>query len=269
MRTLLVIDVMNLCYRAWHALPQLSWQGRPTEVLFGFFRQVEALNQLFLSDCFAFCFEHPKLLRREIFPDYKHKRNHVDRDPQEVRALDALRSQIVELRQELLPRAGFRNVFCQEGYEADDLMAAIARERAYCKESVVLVTSDSDLFQCLAPNIAIYSPHDKKLKSDKWFREKYSISPIQWAIVKAMTGCKTDNVPGIPGVGEITAIKYLRRLLPDDSKAMGNISQSKEIVRRNRQLVELPFRGIEPPQLENESWNPAKWRQACKSIGMR
>ncbi len=271
MKSLLVLDVSNLCHRAWHALPKLSWRGQSTEVIFGFLRTVEHLRNHFATDNFAFCFEHPILFRRDTFPEYKLRRE-KNPDSSEL-PREQLYQQISDLRLKHLPNAGFRNIFCSKGMEADDLMAMIALSRAHIAGlETILVSSDSDLYQCLLnPTVIIYSLHDKKIKTQEWFQKKYGIHPSRWAMVKSLAGCPTDGVPGISGVGEKTALKYVADALPTSSKGFQRIRSTvgRSVLDRNRQLVTLPHRLCPIPNLVDNGWNLSQWREVLNSLGIR
>ena len=267
MKPLLVLDVHYLMHRAFHAAPDLSWQGKLTGAIYGFFKTLGALKDEFSSDRFAFCFEHPHLLRRDIYPDYKRKRRTV-LAPGENRARLHLALQITELRKRLLPRVGLKNVFCEDGYESDDLMAALALD---AKGETILVTSDSDMYQCLRPTVMIYSPQGKTLKTEAWFEKRYGIWPARWAVLKALTGCTGDGVPGIRGVGEVTALRYLQGELAHSSKPFQAITshEGKAIVRRNRRLVELPFSGCPVPRVQADKVDERGWYAICDELGMK
>lgn len=267
MNTWLVLDVHYLCHRAFHTARGLSWQGKPTGVVYGLLRSIQTLKDEFQTDRIAFCFEHPHLFRRDIFPGYKQRR-HRQKSAEEQRSYSELSIQISELRQRYLPKIGFKNIFYERGMEADDLLAAIARN-CLDGERVVLVTADSDLFQCLDKGVAIYSPQKQKLFTKKWFLKHYGFHPRKWAMLKALTGCKGDEVPGIGGVGEATALKYVRGELPADWWAHQAIKDADRIVQRNLQLVQLPFQGCPCPQLQVDKVDLQGWKDVCKILGMR
>lgn len=251
-------------------MKQLEFGGKATGVVFGFLKSISALKDEFQTDRVAFCFEHKRLFRRDLFPDYKSKRRQSTKTPEEKAAYKAMAIQIEQLRTRYLPQIGFKNIFCFEGMESDDIMAAIAEGEA--PNNVILVTADSDLYQCLTPWVSIYSPQKQMLYTDAWFRKEYEINPKQWAVVKAIAGCKSDEVPGVYGVGEVTALKFVRGELPKSSKAWQGIMSKtgKWTVRRNRQLVELPFPGrpilykLQEDRIDREGW-----KEVCGALGMR
>lgn len=239
----------------------LSWKAKATGVIFGFLKSITAMKDDFQTDKVAFCFESPTSWRRELFPAYKQKRRTQQRSPEDQKAYENLKRQIHRLETEYLPAIGFKNIFSCSGMESDDVMAVLARRTP---EDVVLVTADSDLYQCLRPNVSIYSPQQQKLLSIHWFRRTYGIDPKQWAIVKALAGCTTDGVPGIGKVGEITALKMV--------KARTRIQLTplqRQRFQLNRQLVELPFLGCEVPPLSPDEISKENWLSVCHELGMR
>jgi len=269
MEPLLVLDVNYLCHRVFHSFGELSWEGDSTGVLFGFLKSITTLKETFQTDRIAFCFDSSISLRRHFYPHYKKKRHAVERTQEQRHAYERLIAQMSDLRQKHLPNVGFKNVFCFEGMEADDILARIA-EGVSDGQEMCLVTGDSDLFQCLRFNVFIYSPQKNRIFTDVWFIKEYGILPQQWALVKAIAGCPTDEVKGVGGVGEKTALKYVRGELPKDSKAYKVIASaaSREIVRRNKGLVLLPLARCPVPVIVEDSVSRKAWQTMCDKLGM-
>ena len=265
---ILVIDSHYLCHRAWHTSGSLSFQGQATGTIFGFLKSITAFMDQFSTDRIVFCFEHPHLLRRDIFPDYKIRRIKRDISQQEAKERILFHGQIAKLREEYLPKIGFKNVFCFDGFESDDIMAVIARDLPQDEEAI-LVTSDGDLFQCLRQNaVSIYSPQKRKLLTETWFTNQYGIHPRSWAKVKAIAGCGGDGVPGIKGIGEKTALRFVQGA-EITSRNTGLIQAGKEMVMRNRQLVQLPYVGCPSPKLVPDAVSVKGWQAVCAELGMR
>lgn len=267
--TLLVLDAHFLCHRAFHSLLRLSWGNEATGVVFGFLKGIRELEEEFNTDKIVFCFEGQDLKRKDIYPDYKKRRDRNAESTEDQKARADLVLQIQKLRMEYLPRIGFKNIFRYPGYESDDTMAAIAYN--YPSFKVMLVTADSDMFQCLQENVSVYSPQKQKIHTVHWFKKTYKIEPREWAIVKALSGCASDNVKGIKGIGEATALKFIRRQLPSGSRAFQAIfcKEAKAIVRRNRELVKLPFEGCPVPRIVPDKISKHGWMSVCEQLGMK
>ncbi len=267
---LLILDVSYLCHRAFHTQKGMSWKGRATGVIFGFLKSIGPLKDQFLTDRVAFCFESRESHRKKIYPDYKKKRTTRERTPEEQKSYEEFVEQIVDLKTRYLPQIGFNNCFCYPGYESDDIMAAIASNLG-SDDSAIIVTADHDLYQCIRSNVIVFNPQQADRVDVSAFVGRYGIRPHLWAMSKAIAGCHSDEVKGVPGVGEITALKFLRGELDPESKAHASIlsPEGKAIVRRNRKLVELPFDGCPTPRIQEDCVCAKAWRRVCEELGMR
>lgn len=238
---LLIIDSNYLCHYCAYSSRSLTYGGQATGVIFSFLKQVLSLAKRFKTDRFAFAWDSRKSIRRISYPAYK--QNRVDHqkslEEREVEAIE--RQQFQELRTKVLPAIGFHNQLFQVGIEADDIIASVAYNESF--EQVVIVGADNDLYQLLGSNTSMYKPRDKKLYEMKDFKEEWGIVPNQWPSVKSIAGCNGDNVKGVGGVGEKTAIRYLKGELKGDSKTVQAIQNSSDMIDRNAALVTLPLAG--------------------------
>jgi len=158
--------------------------------------------------------------RKNAYPNYKHGRH----DNQTQVDLDCYET--FDYIKEKLGDMGFP-MYSVEGFEADDIMACVSKWAA----TVLLVTHDNDLYQTLSFADIYWLG---KIKNEAWFKDEYGIGPINWDLVKAAAGCKSDQVEGIKGVGEKTAIKWINGM------KVKAISENQQIVERNLPLVTLP-----------------------------
>jgi DNA polymerase I len=247
---ILIIDSSYLCYRSQFALRGLNYKEQETGVIFGFLNYVLSLSEKFQTNRLVFAWDSQRSLRKRIYPAYKGNRATPDREMQDLR--DIARPQKELLRAKILPEIGLINNFSQPGYEADDIIAKIV----FCNnEDFMVVANDSDLFQLL-DYCRIYDPALKQVMDRKWFQAKTGLKmSSDWAAVKAIAGCSTDNVAGITGVGEKTAIMYLKGdLKVGKTKYDSIISKAgQEVIKRNMPLVKLPFAGTKP--IYNLQWN--------------
>ncbi len=256
-----IIDCNYLCHRARHTTGPLEYKGKPTGVVFGFLNQLAVIGQTLLPSQVVFTWDSRKSLRRERYPFYK-DRGHQEPDP----LLEQAFIQFNLLREELIERLGFKNNFIQEGYEADDLIAAICQE-----QDVILTTSDDDMLQVLRPGVEIYNLGRREIMTFRDFRRQYGIKSARWADVKRIAGCPSDTVPGVVGVGPKTAIKYLTGNLKTTTKTYQAITsqEGQEIINRNEWLVKLPLPGTETPVLQANEFDKSELVKMCREFGFQ
>lgn len=256
----IIVDANNWCHIQWHAFgDKLSHDEELTGVLWGFFHQIILIAEKFNSNRFIFCWDSRKNLRKieyprkivvkegkEIIEGYK--ANREARDPDED--VQDIFDQFNMLQKELLPAFGFKNIFMQTGVEADDIIASLVINNGWCAdgEKPIIASTDKDLYQLLN-GCDIWRSVNKELMTLADFQEKYTITPDQWVDVKALAGDTSDNIPGIRGVGEKTAIKYIKGNLSDKMQAANGNStpyarivspKGQHTIKRNRHLVSLP-----------------------------
>lgn len=270
METILAVDVNNLMARNFFGIPFMEHKGERTEAIFGTFRDLLKLVEEYRPDALALCFDYGKPRRLELLPTYKSSRKDVKAFTAKVsphRAWKFLEGQVHRMRQDLLPACGLRNVLWENGYEADDIIAGVARW-VRKRDKVVIVSTDKDLYQCLRPSVMIHNHSTGKVLTDFAFQDHWQIGPRQWAKVKAMAGCATDDIPGIAGVGEITAAKYLRGDLTRGSVAYNKIVDNEALWRKNLHLTTLPFRGTPDCDVTPDRIKLHLWKKAMESVGI-
>ena len=258
----IIIDSNGICHREAHAIGNLSFDERKTGVIFGFLREVLKLSKLYSTSNFIFCWDSRTSLRKKIYPEYKSKRKELE--PLD----DSVYTQFELLKTKVLPSIGFKNIFYAEGYESDDLIAQIVYD--YPDMHFILASSDSDLYQLLFSNVSIYNLHSKKEFTQKDFEKKYGLSFDSWADVKSIAGCTSDNIKGIVGVGEKTAIEYLKGNLKSSSKVFERITSEEGMYIKNRnwKLVCLPFKGTPNVDLvDEEVLSLLGFMTVCKKYG--
>lgn len=259
----------NLAWRAFHKFRGLEFDTKSTGVIYGVMRDILTLTELHCTRHVAFCFDSQTSRREEMFPEYKQERRQKVWSDDEQAQFLAMRKQIILLRNKILPRLGYRNVFHADGFEGDDMIAAVCGRVRHDEEAVV-VSSDKDLYQLLRHNVYIWHPVDKTSVSVDSFRNRYGIHPYQWAKVKALVGCKSDGVPGIKGVGEKYAVAYLKGNLPETSKPFKLIENNLDVMAHNLKLVKLPLKGCPRVKLDrSDKINPLVWRRVVEEFGLK
>lgn len=247
----LLVDANNVGYAALFALGDLSFNGMETGVVFGFLSRVLRLTKVFDTDEFIFCWDSRQRYRNLIYPDYKENRKKklIGKKADDFRAAF---EQFNLLRKVILPRMGFRNVFHQAGYEADDLIAwTVAR----FPDKNVIISNDSDFWQLLYEHrkcyVRTYDIRKKKLFTcGDFVKGWYGLTPDRWAEMKAIMGDTSDGIKGVPGIGPVNAVKYIKGALDGEKRRLVDLKRNKKIVRRNLHLIALPFSGLKPIEIE-------------------
>ncbi|MGW0880772.1 DNA polymerase I [Streptomyces sp. NPDC002671] len=251
---LMLMDGHSLAYRAFFALPAENFTtatGQPTNAIYGFASMLANTLRDEAPTHFAVAFDvSRKTWRSEQFTEYKANRS---KTPDEFKGQ-------VELIGELLD-AMHAPRFAVEGFEADDVIATLATQAEAAGFEVLIVTGDRDSFQLVTENTTVLYPTKgvselTRFTPEKVF-EKYGLTPAQYPDFAALRGDPSDNLPGIPGVGEKTAAKWINqfgsfaelveRVDEVKGKAGQNLRDHLESVKLNRRLTELE-RQVELPR---------------------
>ncbi len=264
----LVVDSSYIAWRAFHSIRELSHEDVPTGVTYGFFRELVTLQDRFATRATAFAFDSKQSLRTKLCPTYKENRKKKEYTKEEMKRYMAMQEQLKSLRLEYLPSVGYSNVLFQRGYEADDLIASFCmNEQKRSKfDRIIIVSADKDLYQLLSKKVRMYNPHKKELMGPSAFTKKYKIEPTLWPWVKALAGCPTDNVIGMRGVGEKTAIS---RLTNARIWKKGDFDKQDATIKQNLPLVKLPFKGTNDFAYKPDNINPKKFQKLFNSLGFK
>jgi DNA polymerase-1 len=267
----LLLDSNYLCHRAKWAMGNLMYEGKPTGVIYGFLQTVLQLQRQFKTSNIAFCFDSRSSLRKKAYPEYKaHRKQYQILTEKEQLWENEFRKQIQLLRKSYLPMIGFNNIFIQKGYESDDLLAKLALD--ITKGDVAIITADEDLFQCINKNVFVYNPQKKLYMTYQRFYNYYGIKPWEWRLVKALAGCASDNIKGLHGIGEKTALKWIQGTLTNtNSKAYKTLDsqESASVFNFNYPLVKLPLKGTKNMQLQNDNISKDGWQYVCNKLGFK
>ena len=245
-KRLLLIDGHSMAYRAFYALPAENFttaQGQHTNAIYGFATMLLSLLTSEKPTHVAVAFDvSRKTFRSEIFPEYKANR---------AKTPDEFRSQMSYLH-ELVTAFGI-TTFEVEGFEADDIIATIAKQAERENAQVFICTGDRDSFQLVNEKTTVLYPKrgvsDLTRMTPDAVQEKYGMSPEQYPDFAALRGDPSDNLPSVPGVGEKTASKWiveygsLHELIANIDKLGGKVGQSlrdsvNDVI-RNRELTQL------------------------------
>jgi DNA polymerase I len=246
MSKILLLDGNSLAYRAFFALPtdMATASGQVTNAVYGFTSMLVNLLKDHQPDGIAVAFDRPEpTFRHELVPDYKAGRS---------AAPDILRQQMGLVRQVVETLA--IPIIEAPGYEADDVIATLATQARDRGDDVIVVTGDRDEFQL------VEDPHIKVLYNKRGVRDydfldeagvqaKTGVHPSVYPIYAALRGDPSDNLPGVPGVGEKTAAKLINTYGDLDGvfshldectpKLRENLAAAEEVVRRNATATPL------------------------------
>ena len=205
---IVVIDGNSVLNRAFYGIRLLSnHQGEYTNAIYGFLSTYFKLIEEEQPDRLLVCFDRKeKTFRHELYPAYKAQRKGMP---------DELATQLPVLK-ELLDDMGIVR-YEQAGYEADDLLGTISLRCAQHGDTCILVTGDKDSLQLIGDGVAVRLVTTKmgqsstRLVDEEAFREEYGFSPIHLIDLKSLMGDASDNIPGVKGIGQKTAMALIQQ----------------------------------------------------------
>lgn len=278
MPKLALLDGHSLAYRAFYALPTdlATPSGQVTNAVYGFTSMVIKLLGDEQPTAMAVAWDTPAAtFRSEEYPEYKAQRD---------AAPDLFRSQLPLIREV----AAALNIpeFEAPGFEADDVIATITVRAASEGWEVLVVTGDRDAFQLIGGDVRVLYTRrgisDTITADAGYVNERYGIDPTQYVEFAALRGDPSDNLPGVPGVGEKTATKLLQaygsleslyeHLGEQTPRLRENLAAAREQVFLNRRLVRLvddvPIE-ISLPELDRRPWDPGEVQELFEALAFR
>jgi DNA polymerase-1 len=240
-----MIDGNSIAYRAFYALPEdlATKSGQVTNAVFGFTRMLIRLIKDHHPEAVAVAWDVSRQTFRTVsYPEYKANRD---------KAPDHFRSQL-PLIDEVL-QALHINQLREEGYEADDIIASLTKKAVADGWDVLIVTGDRDAFQLIDDHVKVLYTRrgisDTVLATEDWVTDRYGITPAQYVEYAALRGDTSDNLPGVPGVGEKTAAKLIAEygnidgvftaIAEQTPKLRENLAEHRDQVFLNRELMAL------------------------------
>jgi DNA polymerase-1 len=224
-KTLYLIDGTAYIYRAYHAIRGLSnSRGLPTNAIFGFTRMLMKLMEDRSPQYVAMFFDAKgPTFRHEMYKEYKANRPPMPED------------MVVQLPYIKEVTAAFNLPTIEmSGFEADDLIgtaARLAEEEGY---SVVIVTGDKDFMQLVTDKIEIWDPMKDSTIDIQSFKKKFEIEPHQMIDVQGLSGDTADNIPGVPGIGQKTALSLIKTY-----RSMQQVYQKLDTITKKKQRENL------------------------------
>jgi DNA polymerase-1 len=241
----LIVDANAILHRAWHALPPMTTKGgKLVNAAYGFVAALFKAFKEFKPEFCAVCFDRKeKTFRHEEFAEYKAGRV---KQPDEFYAQIPVAKQILE--------ALNIKIFEKSGFEADDLIGTLCEKRQVNRDDVlsIIVTGDQDTLQLVDNNTEVYALRkgmsDTVVYDEKAVREKFNgLTPSQLADFKGLAGDASDNISGVPGVGEKTAINLLnefgsiekmyQKIEPKEYKNIKVSERLHQVLKENKALA--------------------------------
>ena len=244
----MLFDGNALVHRAYHALPTLTVAktGESINAVYGFASMLlRAINELKPSHCIIAFDRKAPTFRHQLYEQYK---AHRPATPQE------LISQLGRVRQ--LAQTFNIPIFEFDGYEADDILGSLSRQASEQDIETIIVTGDGDTMQLVTPRVKVLYPKPRRPFSDTMLydedavSQKYGVGPEHIADLKALVGDPSDNIPGVSGIGEKTAIKLVCQFGGVDqiyehidevtpSKLKEKLKQNEAIARKSKVLATI------------------------------
>jgi DNA polymerase-1 len=244
---LFLIDGNSMAYRAFFALPDsmATADNRPTNAIFGLASMLVKLISDYRPKQIAVAWDAGMSGREVVYPEYK-----AQRPPKP----DLLRQQWPHLL-EMVEAFGYTNVKV-DGYEADDVIATLTRQASAVNIPVVVVTGDRDAYQLVTDTVQVMSTSrgvtETKLYDREGVKERYGVYPELVTDLMGLRGDTSDNIPGVPGIGEKTAAQLLdqfgslEEILANVDQVSGkkrkeNLTEFAEDARISKQLATMDF----------------------------
>ncbi len=240
---LYLVDGSSYIYRAYYAIRHLSnSKGEATNAVYGFTKMLQTLIKQEQPDHLAVIFDAKgPTFRKELYPDYKANRSAMPEDL--VPQIPLIKELVRALKLPLLEL---------QGYEADDIIATLARRYASLGLDVTVVTGDKDLMQIVSDRVSLLDTMKGKRSREPEVIERFGVPPHQVLEILGLAGDTSDNIPGVPGIGEKTASALIQEF-GDIENLLANVDQVKgkkrqenlrefaDQARLSRQLAELIY----------------------------
>jgi DNA polymerase-1 len=273
-KTVYVVDSHSLIYQVFHAIPEMTGpSGQPVGAVQGFVRDLLDLIDVRKADYLICAFDESEItFRNEIYDQYK-----IHRDPMPA----DLQLQMPVIRR-FLDALGILTLSIP-GYEADDILATVAKQIDAAGGRCLLVTSDKDCRQLITERVQLFNIRKNEIFDDVALQATWGIRPDQVVDFQAIVGDTTDNIPGVAGIGPKGAQELLAKYGTLDevlahanevsgAKRKENLLKGKELALKSRELARLKFDMdivIDWPAAAPGHFNVAEIADLCRECGFR
>lgn len=200
-KIILAIDFNNIVFGSYYGEQLINSHGKNVNAIKGFFFKLKSLVDTFNPAYIIMAndLDRNKTFRRKMYKPYKAQRKPMDTDVVEQ----------MRITSRLCSLLGYPFIN-NELYEADDILGMVSKFGADNNMDVIIASSDRDMYQLISDSTYIFSPKNKELLDLNWLQDNYKLNPQQWIELKMLQGDRSDNIPGVPGIGEVTALKLMQ-----------------------------------------------------------
>lgn len=254
-KIVLAIDFNNVVFASYYGQHLINSKGVNVNAVKGFFYKLKSLMDVFNPDYIVLAndLSREKTFRRKLYKPYKAQRKPVDEDI--IKQMSYI-STLVSL-------LGYPMIN-DEKYEADDVLGMISRMAEDQGMDTVIISSDKDLYQLITDHVYVMSPRNSEIIDSYWLKNNYKLTPDQWIELKMLQGDRSDNIPGVPGIGEVTALQLmqdyhsidgiyqnLKSLKPKVKETLINAKDDMELMRKLVTIItDYSLIGLTPDMLK-------------------
>ena len=201
-KSVLAIDFKNIFMGGQYGKPLLNSHGFNTQGIRNFFMKLAQLKELINPDYIIMALDTPRAetFRRAMYPKYKSQRR--PGDPELGKQLS--------ITKDICNACGFP-LLGYHGYEADDILGMVSVLATDNDMNAYIVSTDKDMYQLINDHVYIISPRIDEMITPEYVQKRYELDPRQWVDLKVLQGDRSDNIPGIVGIGETTALQLMHK----------------------------------------------------------
>jgi len=288
-KRVLIVDALNMYYRAYIVDPSLSANGQPIGGTKGFLKILQKLCREIRPDHIFIAWDGGSSRRKSVDKGYKEGRKPIrlNRDIRNLSENEELQNKIWQQTRliEFLNMMPITQLMI-EGLEADDIIAVVARSPLFDGWQKVIVSADKDFIQLCNESTVLLRPVQKEVLNEKRVVEQYAIHPNNFTLARAVCGDKSDNLPGVGGVGLKTISKRFPFFADEESygidtlvdfcnnveeklKVHEHILEKQDLIKKNYKMMQLYFPSISVQSKEKIKWAISNTEMSLNKTAIR
>lgn len=274
-KQIIILDTKAILHTIKYSLikNRIPKNEKNTFIIYGFLLKLNFLLRKTKANIIVFALDSKNSKRQNIYAEYKGNRQ--DKTQQQIELDRIAFPQFDAVIDYVIPTIGYKNIFMTNGLEADDVIGSVCKR--YKKYQITICSTDHDLYQLLTKNVCILDAKTNQYYTKDDFEEEYKIKPKMWKRIKAIGGCSSDNIKGVPipindstkkqkHVAEKGALNYIRGEMGINTKAYKAIEskEGKKVINRNKSLVILPFKGTPKYTVKQDYLYESGLKKVCE-----